>query len=62
MFETATRTWKIKTENEARGDSSTLYTRHGDVFVIGCAVLSSLLFVGSLLPVNAKKNTNPGAR
>ena len=56
MFETATRTWKIKTENEARGDSLTFYTRHGDVFVIACAVLSSLLFVGSLVPLSWKKN------
>jgi apolipoprotein N-acyltransferase len=49
MFETATRTWKIKTENEARGDSSTLYTRHGDVFAVSCAVLSLLLLLGAAL-------------
>jgi len=49
MFETATRTWKIKTENEARGDSSTLYTRHGDVFVIACTVLSSLVLVAAIV-------------
>jgi apolipoprotein N-acyltransferase len=48
MFETATRTWKIKTENEARGDDLTFYTRQGDVFVIACAVLSSLLLVAAI--------------
>jgi apolipoprotein N-acyltransferase len=47
MFDTATRTWKIKTENEARGDSLTFYTRHGDVFAVSCAVLSLLLLLGS---------------
>jgi apolipoprotein N-acyltransferase len=45
MFETATRTWKIKSEDEARGDGLTFYTRHGDVFVIACAVVSMLLLV-----------------
>ena len=49
MFETATRTWKIKTEAEARGDGSTFYTRHGDVFVIACAVLSSLLILAAIV-------------
>jgi apolipoprotein N-acyltransferase len=53
MFDTATRTWKIKTENEARGDSLTFYTRHGDVFVIACAVISLALFVASLAPKRA---------
>jgi apolipoprotein N-acyltransferase len=47
-FETATRTWRIKTENEARGDGLTFYTRHGDVFVIACAVLSVLLLLASV--------------
>jgi apolipoprotein N-acyltransferase len=43
MFETASRTWKIKTGNEAVGDTSTFYTRHGDVFAVSCAGLSVLL-------------------
>src|SRR6266481_4597512 len=47
MFETATRTWKIKTEDEVRGDSLTFYTRHGDIFVIACAVVSVLLLVAA---------------
>ncbi|HXI89961.1 MAG TPA: apolipoprotein N-acyltransferase [Blastocatellia bacterium] len=49
MFETATRTWKIKTENEARGDSSTFYTRHGDVFAVSCTSVSLLLLLGAAL-------------
>ncbi len=47
MFETATRKWKIKTEDEVRGDSLTFYTRHGDIFVIACAVVSVLLLVAA---------------
>jgi apolipoprotein N-acyltransferase len=47
MFETATRTWRLKTENEARGDSLTFYTRHGDVFVIACIVVSILLLLAA---------------
>ena len=46
-FETATRTWKIKTEDEVRGDSLTFYTRHGDIFVIACTVVSLLLLVAA---------------
>ncbi|HTF36750.1 MAG TPA: nitrilase-related carbon-nitrogen hydrolase, partial [Blastocatellia bacterium] len=49
MFETATRTWKIKSENEARGDGSTLYTRNGDVFAGSCTALSLLLLLGAAL-------------
>lgn len=48
MFDTATRTWKIKTENEARGDSVTFYTRHGDVFAVSCAAMSLLLLLGAV--------------
>jgi len=54
MFETATRTWKVKTVNEASSDGLTFYTRHGDVFVIACVVLSSLLLVASI--VNTWRN------
>jgi apolipoprotein N-acyltransferase len=50
MFETATRTWKIKTVDEALGDRLTFYTRHGDVFVITCAALSLALAVASFIP------------
>jgi apolipoprotein N-acyltransferase len=46
-FETATRTWKVKTEDEARGDGLTFYTRHGDVFVIVCVVSSVLLLLAA---------------
>ncbi|HKP85200.1 MAG TPA: apolipoprotein N-acyltransferase [Blastocatellia bacterium] len=49
MFETATRTWRVKTSDEARGDGSTFYTRHGDVFVITCAALSLLLAIAPLI-------------
>jgi apolipoprotein N-acyltransferase len=49
MFETATRTWKIKTENEASADGLTFYTRHGDLFVIACVVVSVLLFLAATI-------------
>jgi apolipoprotein N-acyltransferase len=45
MFETAARTWRIKTADEARQDRLTFYTRYGDVFAITCAALSLLLAV-----------------
>lgn len=47
MFETATRLWKIKAENEAQGDNSTFYTRHGDVFAVCCAALGLLLLLAA---------------
>ena len=47
MFETAIRTWNIKSEDEARGDRSTFYTRHGDVFAITCTVVSVLLLLAA---------------
>ena len=49
MFETATRTWKIKNVEEARAEPATFYTRYGDVFAITCVALSSLLFVASVV-------------
>ena len=48
MFETATRTWRIKTVDEARGDPLTFYTRHGDVFVVACFVSSVGLLLASI--------------
>jgi len=47
MFETATRTWKIKTEAESSGDGQTFYTRHGDLFAVSCVVFSVLSLVGA---------------
>jgi apolipoprotein N-acyltransferase len=43
MFETATRTWKIKTQDESRADAMTFYTRHGDLFAVACVVMSVLM-------------------
>jgi apolipoprotein N-acyltransferase len=50
VMETATRTWKIKTVDEARANELTFYTRHGDVFVITCAALSLILAIASFIP------------
>ena len=49
MFETATRTWKIKTVDEAAGDPLTFYTRHGDVFAVSCAAVSLLLLLAAAI-------------
>jgi apolipoprotein N-acyltransferase len=57
MFETATRTWKINTEEEARSEGLTFYTRHGDVFVVICAVLSSVLFLVGLIGEWSKRTS-----
>jgi apolipoprotein N-acyltransferase len=48
MFETATRTWKLETVNDASGRGSTFYTRHGDVFAVSCAALTLLSLVGAV--------------
>jgi apolipoprotein N-acyltransferase len=50
LFETATRTWQIKTVAEAQGDRLTFYTRYGDVFAILCAVGSLILVGASFIP------------
>lgn len=55
MFETATRTWKIQTTDEARQNGLTFYTRYGDVFAITCAALSLLL---AIAPFIRKKETD----
>ncbi|HKS42020.1 MAG TPA: apolipoprotein N-acyltransferase [Blastocatellia bacterium] len=55
MFETATRTWKIQTTDEARQNGLTFYTRYGDVFAITCAALSLGLLVA---PFIRKKETD----
>lgn len=43
MFQTATRTWQVRTAGEASADAVTFYTRYGDVFAIGCAVLTLII-------------------
>jgi apolipoprotein N-acyltransferase len=48
MFESAIRTWKIKTADEARPDALTFYSQHGDVFAVACLVSSALLLVASV--------------
>jgi apolipoprotein N-acyltransferase len=47
MFETATRTWKIKTTEQAGGDGVTLYARYGDVFAVTCSALTLLLLMAA---------------
>jgi apolipoprotein N-acyltransferase len=57
-FETATRTWRIKTEGEARADSLTFYTRNGDVFVIACTVMSVLLLAAAAATRSVREKKN----
>jgi apolipoprotein N-acyltransferase len=47
QFETETRLWKIKKSNSS--EDFTFYTRHGDVFVIACAVASMLTLVAAVV-------------
>jgi apolipoprotein N-acyltransferase len=49
-FETATRTWQVKTADEAQAEGLTFYTRHGDVFAVACAILSVLAVGASFIP------------
>ena len=55
MFETAVRTWKIKTEDEARDNRLPFYALHGDVFAVSCVVISSILLAGSVVTEFAKR-------
>jgi apolipoprotein N-acyltransferase len=50
MFETASRTWRIKTVDEARRNELTFYTRYGDVFAVMCAALSLIVAIASFVP------------
>lgn len=49
-FETATRTWQVKTVDEVPADGLTFYTRHGDVFAVACTILSLLAVGASFIP------------
>ncbi|MFY9611755.1 MAG: apolipoprotein N-acyltransferase [Blastocatellia bacterium] len=49
LLESATRVWKIKSVEEARSGEMTFYTRRGDLFAIGSALATVLLFVASLV-------------
>ena len=55
MFQTAVRTWKIKTENEASDNRLPFYALHGDIFAVSCVVISSILLVGSVVTEFAKR-------
>jgi len=55
MFDTATRIWKIKTDTESANELPTFYSRHGDVFVISCLVLSCLLVLSSVFKVPSSR-------
>jgi apolipoprotein N-acyltransferase len=50
LMETATRTWRIKTVDEARASGLTFYTRHGDLFAVTCVALSLMIAVAALVP------------
>lgn len=49
LFEDATRRWEIKTSEEAKSDDLTFYTRYGDVFAVGCVVLSAALIAAAVV-------------
>jgi apolipoprotein N-acyltransferase len=50
MLETAVRSWKVLTADQARRDPVTFYTRYGDLFVIACAGFSLLFAIAALVP------------
>jgi len=47
-FEIETRLWKIG-RNNVSPDDMTFYTRHGDLFVTGCAVASALIMIAAVV-------------
>ena len=57
MFETATRSWKIKTKTEANQDNLTFYTRNGDVFAVACMVFSLGVVLAALTDMVVRKKT-----
>jgi apolipoprotein N-acyltransferase len=58
-FETATRTWKVR----PAGHEMTFYTRHGDVFTIGCLVIGvGALAAAVLLPSRKEAARNQRTR
>jgi apolipoprotein N-acyltransferase len=50
LMETASRTWRIKTVDEASSNGVTVYTRYGDVFAVICAALSLILTIAAFIP------------
>jgi apolipoprotein N-acyltransferase len=56
LMETASRTWRMKTVDEANSDSTTIYTRYGDVFAVSCAALSLILMIASFIPAKADED------
>jgi apolipoprotein N-acyltransferase len=54
MSETATRTWQVKSVDEARRDSITFYTRHGDVFAMAAAAASILILALGFIPEKSR--------
>ncbi len=57
ILETATRTWRIKTVEEAASNGVTFYTRNGDVFAITSAALVLMLFIAAVVPVRSEDET-----
>jgi apolipoprotein N-acyltransferase len=55
-FQTAARTWTVR---RAR-NGQTFYTRHGDIFVAICAVMSFLIFVISLRKAASHQQSTVG--
>jgi apolipoprotein N-acyltransferase len=58
MFQTATRSWRVKTSAEAASDSATFYTRHGDVFAMSSAVFTLLIALATYIPRKRKRSQN----
>jgi apolipoprotein N-acyltransferase len=53
LMETASRTWRIKTVDEASSNGVTVYTRYGDVFAVICAALSLILTIAAFIPAKS---------
>jgi apolipoprotein N-acyltransferase len=56
QFETAIRNWNVESVEEAKSFPATFYTRYGDVFAVGCVVLTGLLAAASLIRPKAKES------
>ncbi len=55
MFETTTLTWSASSVEDMRNSPATFYTRHGDVFAVGCTILSAVLAIAAVVYERMKK-------
>jgi len=62
LFEAASRIWQIKSADEARRDSVTFYTRHGDIFAVASAAAGIIILVLGFIPGASRSLTRGSSK